>query len=655
MLRVACTLLFLLAATACLGFTALTFLGHWTMPIVLTGSMAPAIERGDVVLAEPVSVDEVRTGDVIVFIAPNDSRVTVHRVESITHDENGPTMTTRGDANEEPDPWQLRMDRTWVHRVRFEVPHLGGVIRATHSVASLHILLGLGSAALVIGVGLRSIWAPTGATVRSRRRPRLPDATPTVSAVVVIAVLGSVAATGLTGPGAPSADAALVAATSAAGPLASGTLATPTSPTCRWSSATALRFGWTLPAGGLETSTLVQRSSSAGGATTTVATVTPAALGTATVTVPAPVTTNRFHRLRTSRGTWTSADSTELRSDACAGAIAGFAGNGSAGATGNGGAATSATLSQPRGVAVAVTGETYIADTGNNRIRRVAADGTITTFAGGPAASACSYSGSVAGLGLNAPRGVAVDATGNVYVADTGANCIRRISPAGIVSSVAGGGSTTACSAVGAASSASLSAPSGVAVDGAGAVYIADTSRNCVRRVSAGAVSRVAGGGTSTGCAGSVAASTVSLSGPIGVAVDGAGAVYIADTGRSCVRRVASGTATVAMGGGATTTCAGTAAASAIGLSAPEGVVVDAAGSVYVTDTGRRCVRAATAGTARPISFSGTNSSTGDGGPAIAATARTPSGLALTAAGDLLVSDRSATAGSNRVRRVIDP
>lgn len=653
-LRAVGTLVCTGAAAICLAFTALTLVGHWTMPMVLTGSMSPAIDRGDVVLAEPVPVDRIRQGDVIVFIAPGDRRVTVHRVDSIVQSDTGMVVTTRGDANEAPDPWQLHMDREWVHRVRATVPHLGGILRATHSAGSLHVLLGLGSAALVVVVGLRSIWAPNVAALPVRRRRRIPTVTPTVATVVVVGVLGALAGIGASGP-ADSADAALLAAASSPATLGTGTLPTPTAPTCRWSSATAVTLDWTPPAAGLQTATVVERSATADGAGTTVTTVTPASVGTATVTVPSPVTTNRFHRLRTARDTWTSDPSDELRSDECSGAIRAFAGNGNAGATGDGGPAVAATLSQPRGLAVSVDGDTYVADTANHRIRVVAVDGTITTFAGGPSASACSYSGPVAGLGLNAPRDVAVDTTGSVYIADTGANCIRRVSAAGVVSPVAGGGSTTACSAAGAATSVSLSAPSGVAVDTTGTVYIADTTRNCVRRVTGGNVSSVAGGGATTGCTGSAAASAVSLSRPIDVAVDTTGAVYIADTGRACVRRVESNTATVAMGGGATTACASAVSPTAISLLAPEGVAVDPTGTVYVVDTGRRCIRAANGATTRRVALTGTSGSAGDGGPAIAATARTPSGIATTPSGDLLVSDRSATAGSNEVRRIVGP
>ena len=367
---------------------------------------------------------------------------------------------------------------------------------------------------------------------------------------------------------------------------------------------------------------------------------------------PTPITTARYYRLRTVRGGWTSVPSTELRSDRCSGAIDAFAGSGTAGATGDGGAAVSARLSQPRGIAVAADGAVYVADTANQRIRRVDAAGVITTVAGGPAASACSYSGPVAGLGLSSPRDVALDAAGNLYVADTGSQCVRRIDTAGNVTRVAGGGATTGCTATGAATAVSLSSPSGVAVDAAGVVYIADTGRNCIRKVAAGTYSHVAGGGSTTGCTTTGAATAVSLSGPIDVVVDGAGTVYVADTGRNCVRRVASGTYAHVAGGGATTACASTVASNGVNLSGPEGLALDGFGGIVVVDTGRRCVRRVADGIVARLALTGTNSAIGDRGPAQAATARTPSAAAVMADGGIVFSDRSATSGSNRVRRV---
>ena len=400
------------------------------------------------------------------------------------------------------------------------------------------------------------------------------------------------------------------------------------------------------------------RTTLAGLTPTSVATVTPANAGTASFTAITPVTTPYNYAVRTTRSPWTSALTANVRSDECSGAVTAFAGDGTAGFLGDGGAATAARLNAPRGVAVASDGSTYIADTANNRIRKVTAAGVISTFAGGPAASACSYAGPVASLGLNAPRGVAVDGAGNVYIADTGAACVRRVDTAGNVTRVAGGGATTTCTtATVAATALSLLTPSGLAVDGTGAVIIADTGRNCIRRISGGNATHVAGGGATTTCTTATLAPTaLSLSAPADVAVDSGGGVIIADTGRNCIRRISGGNATHVAGGGATTGCTtASILPTAVSLSAPESVDVDLTGRVIIADTGRRCVRLAAAGAVTPLGFSGTNASAGDGGPAVVATIRTPGGVALRADGSVLVSDRATNAGSNDVRLLRTP
>ena len=161
-------------------------------------------------------------------------------------------------------------------------------------------------------------------------------------------------------------------------------------------------------------------------------------------------------------------------------------------------------------------GRVFIADTGNNRIRVVATNGTITTFAGGGSNTACSYTGTATGLSLNAPQGVAVDDSGNVYIADTGNNCIRRIDTSGAVTRVAGGGATTTCAAGNVtASSLSLSGPAGVAIAPNGDVIVADTGRNCIRRISGTTATRVAGGGATTTCSSTAVTAATSSSPPL--------------------------------------------------------------------------------------------------------------------------------------------
>ncbi len=220
------------------------------------------------------------------------------------------------------------------------------------------------------------------------------------------------------------------------------------------------------------------------------------------------------------------------------GTITTFAGSGQvgiAGFSGDGGPATAARLRYPSAVAVDGQGSVYIADEGNHRVRKVSPGGTITTIAGSGVAGFSGDGGPATSANLNYPQGVAVDAQGNVYIADTSNYRVRKVSPGGTISTFAGGGSSLGDG--GPATAAQLNAPKGVAVDGQGNVYIADTNDNRVREVSpGGTISTFAGGGSSLGDGGP--ATSAELGQPSAVAVDGQGNVYIADTDNHRVRKV---------------------------------------------------------------------------------------------------------------------
>jgi signal peptidase I len=704
-----------------------TFTGWLSIQTVPTGSMEPTIRKGSVILVDPVPVDDVEVGDIIVFAAPESGRMTVHRVATIDHDGDGrPVFTTRGDANNGPDPWRLTVDGEHLHRVRYAVPVVGGLLLKL-SEPTMRLALAATGAALVLGFGLHHIWRkPTDEEqseadlAAARPEPRVasdtwhaaldrvlhvgphhgpvapaaeveaasideavddaidrrfdaleelvlradpsPDGGAPVEpapvesegsgqrpgATTAVLIVGLVLAGALALP-VRTASASFAGTTQASAGYDSLTVAPKTAVTCSWNTATSTTVSWANP--NTTDSAQVLVATTSGGSTTVGATA--AAGATSVVYSPAtPLTTPKFLSTRAVDGTWTSDPSPEMPTNGCRRAINLFAGAGSASFSGDGGAATAANLNAPMQTAEADDGRVFIADSANNRIRVVAPSGAITTFAGGTGtASACTYTGAVASLRLNAPRGVAVDAAGNVYIADTGANCVRMVDTAGNVTRVAGGGTTTACTTT-TATAVSLSAPSDVEVDASGNVYVADTSRNCVRKVNGTAVTVVAGGGTTTACT-TTTATAVSLSGPLGIDLDASGNVYVADTGRNCVRKVSGTSVTVVAGGGGTTACTANAAATSISLSAPQDVAVDPTGTTaYVADTGRRCVRQVVSGTASLLAFTGTNSAVGDGGPALGATARTPSFLTVLADGDLLVADRATNAGSNDVRRV---
>ncbi len=217
------------------------------------------------------------------------------------------------------------------------------------------------------------------------------------------------------------------------------------------------------------------------------------------------------------------------------------AGTGTAGATGDSGAAASAKLNSPGGVLVTSAGVIYIADTGNHKIRRVnAARDSITTFAGTGTAGLSGDGGAARSAQLNSPTGLCLDASGNLYIADTGNHKIRRISPAGIISTVAGTGSPGFAGDGDLPTNAQLSFPKAVAVDSAGALYISDYFNHRLRRVNpSGNITTLAGDGNFGYAGDNGAASLARLANPAGLFLDRSGYLYLADSGNHRLRRLA--------------------------------------------------------------------------------------------------------------------
>jgi hypothetical protein len=285
-----------------------------------------------------------------------------------------------------------------------------------------------------------------------------------------------------------------------------------------------------------------------------------------------------------------------------------------------------------------------------------------------PATAACGDGAAATSANLSAPLGVAVDAAGNVYIADRGLNRIRKLTPRGTIATIAGNGtacsaSTAACGDGGTAASANLNGPFGVAVDGAGNVYIADSSDNRIREVSGGTITTIAGNGTAcspatAACGDGGTATSANLNAPLGVAVDGAGNVYIGDSSDHRIREVSGGTITTIAGNGtacsaSTAACGDGAAATSANLNEPSGVAVDGAGNVYIVDGFDHRIREIASGMITTIAGNGTacspsTAACGDGAAATSANLSFPTGVAVDGAGNVYIADSV----DHRIRRV---
>jgi sugar lactone lactonase YvrE len=252
------------------------------------------------------------------------------------------------------------------------------------------------------------------------------------------------------------------------------------------------------------------------------------------------------------------------------------------------GMGTAARFNEPSGVAVDSAGSLYIADAGNCTIRKVTATGVVTTLAG-VAGSAGSEDRTGRAARFNDPCGVAVDSRGILIVADSGNDVVRKVTSAGKVTTVAGLAGS-AGNADGTGSGARFYGPSGVAIDKAGNAYVADRHNFTIRKVTpAGVVTTVAGLAVNAGSADG-AGSEARFNDPMGVAVDAAGSIYVTDTGSSTIRRVAAGIVTTLAG---MTRGVGSAdgTGSAARFNSPAGIAVDSKGNLYVADVGSHTIR----------------------------------------------------------------
>ena len=319
--------------------------------------------------------------------------------------------------------------------------------------------------------------------------------------------------------------------------------------------------------------------------------------------------------------------------------IATVAGNGSAGFSGDKASAVAAQIDTVYGVAVDAHGNIYAADSRNHRVREIA-NGIITTVAGTGVEGYFGDGLQATSAQLSFPRAVAVDAAGNLYIADTG-NCrIRKVTPAGVISTIAGDGTANYSGDGGSASAAELSYPEALTLDSAGNLYVADSWNYRVREITTGGKIQLVAGNGSYGPFGDNGLATAASLGLIqSLAIDTAGNLYLSDAYNHVVRKVApGGNISTVVGGGFGSAVDGGAATGAT-LKFPKGIAIDAQGNLLIADSQNERIRKVSSGVIGTIAGSGTAGFAGDSGAATVGQLNSPYGIAAGIGGALVLSD----------------
>jgi hypothetical protein len=300
------------------------------------------------------------------------------------------------------------------------------------------------------------------------------------------------------------------------------------------------------------------------------------------------------------------------------------------------GTGAGAEFNSPFGIGVDGSGNVYVADSGNNEIRKITSSGTVTTLAG----SRPNTNGTGAAAGFNLTTGVAVDASGNVYVADQQNDEIRKITPDGAVTTLAGSpGDAGSNDGTGAA--AKFDAPFGLAADGSGNVFVADTGNDTIRKITpAGVVTTVAGTPLSVGTANGTGAGAL-FSIPIGITVDPNDNLYVSEQGNQTIRKITPAGVVTTLAGlaGSAGSTDGTGSAARFDL--PAGIVLDGSGNLYVADSTNDEIRKVTPGGV-VTTLAGSPQQTGStDGTGSSARFYFPVGLAIDGSGSLYISEYS--------------
>lgn len=309
--------------------------------------------------------------------------------------------------------------------------------------------------------------------------------------------------------------------------------------------------------------------------------------------------------------------------------------------------ASHAGLGYPGGVVLDASGNTYIADSYSSQVFKIDTSGNLTVVAGNGTVGYSGDGGAATGAALSGPEAVAIDSSGNIFIADTGNFVIREVvATSGTIQTVAGNGKEGYSGDGGPATAAELDDPYGVFVDGSGNIFVADTDNSIVREVSNGTINTVAGTAGSFGYAGdSGPATAAQLDEPEGVFVDGSGNVFIADTFNSVIREVTAGTIQAVAGSnyawnGTCNYSGDGGPAMTAQLCLPSGVFVDGSGDIFISDTENFIIREVSGGTINTVAGTpGTAGYSGDSGPATSAELNYPSTMAVDGSGNIFIAD----------------
>jgi len=331
-----------------------------------------------------------------------------------------------------------------------------------------------------------------------------------------------------------------------------------------------------------------------------------------------------------------------------------FAGTGTSGFTPNGSAATATAMTTPIHTSIDASGNIYYTDYLNSVVRRISTAGIVTTYAGNGVTGYLGDGGPATNARLDNPAGTAIDAAGNLYIADYQGYEIRKVTPAGIISTIAGTGSA----GIGAdgiqATASAINHCWGVAVDGSGNVYFSDRYNHDIRKINtSGIVTTIAGTGGTPGFSGDGGPATAALlDQPLDLIFDPAGNLYIADGSNNRIRKITpagiistiAGNGTPGFGGDG-----GPATALSVEMNVPVGLALDSAGDLYFGDYGNNRIRKITpAGIISTIAGTGGSGYNGDGISPTAATLTTPQGVAVYGPGNIYICDAS----NYRIRKI---